>query len=120
MLSHSNLLFAAESGASLRRLAPGDRVYAALPISHVFGLASVALSTLLAGAALHLVPRFTAEGFAHALAEEGVSIVPGVPAMYARLLDHAQRAGRPLAAPRARFLYAGGAPLDPQLKTDVE
>jgi acyl-CoA synthetase (AMP-forming)/AMP-acid ligase II len=40
--------------------------------------------------------------------------------MYARLLDYAQRAGRPLAAPRARFLYAGGAPLDPQLKTDVE
>jgi len=120
MLSHSNLLFAARSGAMLRAVGPGDRVYAALPISHVFGLASVALSTLFAGAALHLVPRFTPEGFARALAEEGVSIVPGVPAMYARLLDHAQRDGRPLVAPRARFLYAGGAPLDPQLKADVE
>jgi long-chain acyl-CoA synthetase len=120
MLSHSNLLFAARSGATLRRVAAGDRVYAALPISHVFGLASVALSTLLAGAALHLVPRFTADGFAAALAEEGISIVPGVPAMYARLLDHARRTGRTLVAPRARFLYAGGAPLDPQLKTDVE
>ena len=119
MLSHANLLFAARSGSTLRRVAPGDRVYAALPISHVFGLASVALSTLLAGAALHLVPRFTAEGFAAALAE-GVTIVPGVPAMYARLLDHLRRAGRTVVAPRARFLYAGGAPLDPQLKADVE
>jgi acyl-CoA synthetase (AMP-forming)/AMP-acid ligase II len=120
MLSHSNLLFAARSGATLRRVGPGDRVYAALPISHVFGLASVALSTLFAGAALLLVPRFTAEGFAAALANEGLSIVPGVPAMYARLLDYAQRTGTPLAAPRARFLYAGGAPLDPRLKADVE
>jgi acyl-CoA synthetase (AMP-forming)/AMP-acid ligase II len=120
MLSHSNLLFAARSGATLRRVGPGDRVYAALPISHVFGLASVALSTLFAGAALHLVPRFTAEGFATALADEGLSIVPGVPAMYARLLDYAGRTGKPVTAPRARFLYAGGAPLDPQLKADVE
>ncbi|HTO51656.1 MAG TPA: AMP-binding protein [Burkholderiales bacterium] len=120
MLSHSNLLFAARSGATLRRVGSGDRVYAALPISHVFGLASVALSTLFAGAALHLVPRFTPEGFAAALAVEGVSVVPGVPAMYARLLDHARRSGKPLSAPRARFLYAGGAPLDPQLKADVE
>ncbi len=120
MLSHANLLFAARSGTALRRVAPGDRVYGALPISHVFGFASVALSTLYAGAALHLVPRFTAEGFAAALAGEGVSIVPGVPAMYARLLDHARRTGRAIDAPRARFLYAGGAPLDPQLKVDVE
>jgi acyl-CoA synthetase (AMP-forming)/AMP-acid ligase II len=120
MLSHSNLLFAARSGATLRRVGPGDRVYAALPISHVFGLASVALSTLFAGAALLLVPRFTAEGFAAALANEGLSIVPGVPAMYARLLDYAHRTGTPLTAPRARFLYAGGAPLDPRLKADVE
>jgi acyl-CoA synthetase (AMP-forming)/AMP-acid ligase II len=120
MLSHSNLLFAARSGATLRQVGPGDRVYAALPISHVFGLASVALSTLFAGAVLHLVPRFTPEGFARALADEGVSIVPGVPAMYARLLDHARLSGKPLVAPRVRFLYAGGAPLDPQLKADVE
>jgi len=120
MLSHRNLLFAAGSGAGLRRLAPGDRVYAALPISHVFGFASVSLSALLAGAALHYVPRFTPEGLARALAEEEISILPGVPAMFARLLDHARRTGRTLSAPRARFLYAGGAPLDAQLKADVE
>jgi len=120
MLSHSNLLFAARSGATLRAVGPGDRVYAALPVSHVFGLASVALSTLFAGAALHLVPRFTAEGFAAALAHDGLSVVPGVPAMYARLLEYLHRTGRRPTAPRARFLYAGGAPLDPRLKADVE
>ncbi len=120
MLSHRNLLFAAMTGAGLRRLAPGDRVYAALPISHVFGLASVSMSALLAGAALHLVPRFTPEGLAGALADEDISVLPGVPAMYARLLDYLQRTGRAVVAPRVRFLYAGGAPLDAQLKADVE
>jgi len=120
MLSHGNLLFAARSGAALRRLAPGDHVYGALPISHVFGFASVGLSALLAGAALHLVPRYTAERLATALAEGDISIVPGVPAMYARLLDHTRRTGRAIAAPKLRFLYSGGAPLDAQLKADVE
>ena len=120
MLSHRNLLFAAMTGAGLRRLAPGDRVYAALPISHVFGLASVSMSALLAGAALHLVPRFTPEGLATALEDDGISILPGVPAMYARLLDYLRRTGRAAVAPRVRFLYAGGAPLDAQLKADVE
>jgi acyl-CoA synthetase (AMP-forming)/AMP-acid ligase II len=91
-----------------------------LPVSHVFGLASVSMSALLAGAALHLVPRFTPEGLAAALAHEGISVVPGVPAMYARLLDHLRRTGRAVLAPRVRFLYAGGAPLDAQLKADVE
>ncbi len=120
MLSHRNLLFAAATGAGLRRLAPGDRVYAALPISHVFGLASVGMSALLAGATLHLVPRFTPEGLAAALDEDGISILPGVPAMYARLLDYLRRTRRTIEAPRVRFFYAGGAPLDAQLKADVE
>jgi long-chain acyl-CoA synthetase len=120
MLSHRNVLFAAVSGASLRRLTPDDRVYVVLPVSHIFGLASVSMSGLLAGVALYLVPRFTPENLAQALAEDGISILAGVPAMHARLINHVRRSGRPLAAPRLRFIYAGGAPLDAQLKADAE
>jgi acyl-CoA synthetase (AMP-forming)/AMP-acid ligase II len=120
MLSHRNLLFAAVSGATLRGLRAGDRVYVALPISHIFGLASGSMGSLLAGATLHLVPRFTAQGLADALEHDGISVLPGVPAMYTRLLEHAQRTGRAIRAPRLRFAYAGGAPLDPALKAEVE
>jgi long-chain acyl-CoA synthetase len=120
MLSHRNVLFAAVSGATLRRLGPTDRVYVVLPVSHIFGLASVSMSGLLAGVALHLVPRFTAEDLTRALGEDGISVLAGVPAMHARLIDHVRRSGRPLAAPRLRFIYAGGAPLDAQLKADAE
>jgi acyl-CoA synthetase (AMP-forming)/AMP-acid ligase II len=120
MLSHRNLMFAAVSGATLRRLRRGDRVYVALPISHIFGLASGSMGTLLAGATLHLVPRFTAEGLADALEHDGISVLPGVPAMFTRLLEYAQRAGRGIRAPRLRFAFAGGAPLDPVLKAAAE
>lgn len=120
MLSHRNLLFAAVSGATLRRTRPGDRVYVALPISHIFGLASGCMGSLLAGATLQLVPRFSGEGLADALERDGISVLPGVPAMYTRLLEHAERTGRVIRAPRLRFAYAGGAPLDPALKAEVE
>jgi acyl-CoA synthetase (AMP-forming)/AMP-acid ligase II len=120
MLSHRNLLFAATAGATLRRTAPGDRVYVALPVSHIFGLASGCMGSLLAGAALHLVPRFSAEGLADALEHDGISVLPGVPAMFTRLLELAERTGRAVRAPRLRFAYAGGAPLDPALKAAAE
>jgi acyl-CoA synthetase (AMP-forming)/AMP-acid ligase II len=85
------------------------------------------LGTLSAGACLRLAPRFTPEAMLAALRGDGeggagndggVSIVQGVPAMYARLLEHVG-ADAPLAS-RLRFAYAGGSPLDPALKATVE
>jgi len=120
MLTHRNLLFIALVSGTLRKLGPGDRVYGVLPISHVYGLASVCLGTLYAGACLQLEARFSPEAFAHALAQSGITVAQGVPAMYVRLLEHLKTTGKPLAAPQLRFIYAGGSPLDPALKAGVE
>ncbi|HEX8603233.1 MAG TPA: AMP-binding protein [Pseudoduganella sp.] len=117
MLSHRSLLYVAAVSATLRRLAPQDRAAGVLPLSHVYGLASVLLGTLHAGACLHLVPRFTPAGLLRMLAHDGITILQGVPALYARLLEAA--AGGPVAS-RLRFLYAGGSPLAPALKARVE
>ena len=121
MLSHRNLLFVAAVSSRLRGLAPGDLAYGVLPISHVYGLTSVLLGTLYAGACLQLVPRFTPQAMLDAIRSGGLSIVQGVPTMYARLLElcAAQGVQAPLAS-KLRFAYAGGSPLDPQLKRDVE
>jgi len=121
MLSHRNLLFVAAVSSRLRGLAPGDLAYGVLPVSHVYGLTSVLLGTLYAGACLQLVPRFTPQAMLEAIRSGGLSIVQGVPAMYARLLElcAAQGIRAPLAS-RLRFAYAGGSPLDPQLKREVE
>jgi acyl-CoA synthetase (AMP-forming)/AMP-acid ligase II len=117
MLSHRSLLFVAAVSSRLRGLNPADRAWGVLPISHVYGLTSVMLGTLSAGACLHLAPRFTPEGMLAAIRDDGLSIVQGVPAMYARLLEHVGADAR--LPSRLRFAYAGGSPLDPTLKVAV-
>ena len=118
MLSHANLLFVAATSSTLRGLEPSDQVAGVLPVSHVYGLTSVMLGTLYAGACLHLAPRFDAAALLGQIRDGVLTIVQGVPAMYARLLA---LAGPDAAIPsRLRFLYAGGSPLDPGLKRAVE
>jgi acyl-CoA synthetase (AMP-forming)/AMP-acid ligase II len=121
MLSHRNLLFVAAVSSRLRGLAPGDLAYGVLPVSHVYGLTSVLLGTLYAGACLLLSPRFTPRAMLDAIRSRELTIVQGVPAMYARLLElvHAEGIAAPLAS-KLRFAYAGGSPLDPGLKRDAE
>ncbi|MBC7134389.1 MAG: acyl--CoA ligase, partial [Oceanibaculum nanhaiense] len=58
MLTHGNLLFIAGRSSQARLTTPADKVYAVLPISHVFGLASVFLGNMYRGAQLKLVSRF--------------------------------------------------------------
>ena len=72
-----------------------------------------------AGACLHVVARFDAARALAALAHDGLTIFQGVPAMYARMLEQLP-AGARVTAPRLRYLYAGGSPLDRTLKAAVE
>jgi acyl-CoA synthetase (AMP-forming)/AMP-acid ligase II len=120
MLSHANLLHVARFSGALRGLAPGERVFGALPISHVFGLASMFLGTTLYGGTLHLVARFDPAEALRLLAQERLTVFQGVPAMFARLIEHADAMGVPIEAPALRYSSAGGSPLDLALKARVE
>ncbi len=120
MLTQGNILFIAERTCRIRRLGPGDRIYCVLPTSHIFGLAAVFMGSLHDGGLIDLVPRFTPEETARALAEDGVTLFSGVPAIYAHLVALAAARGAPLAAPRLRYISVGGAPLDLALKREVE
>jgi len=121
MLTHASLLFIARTAVELRGITPEDRVFGILPLSHVYGLASVCLGTLRAGASLYLQARFSPAQMAECLATHGITVCQGVPAMYAKLLEHLKTRGAPrLNAPTLRFIYAGGSPLAPALKSEVE
>ena len=120
MLTHANLLFIARNSGTLRRITPEDRVLGLLPMSHVYGLASVTLGTLLAGASVHTQPRFSPAATLDFIRGEGLTVCQGVPAMYAKLLKHLEESGAAIDAPALRFLYAGGSPLVPALKREVE
>lgn len=120
MLTHGNLLFIAGRSSQARQMSPADKVYAVLPISHVFGLASVFLGNMYRGSHLYLVSRFAPAEAARALAEEGITAFHGVPAMFSHLAGLAASTGQPLAAPKLRYMSAGGSPLDLTLKQRIE
>lgn len=120
MLSHANLLFIGNNNRLLRKLAPGDTVYGVLPLSHVYGLSALLVASLLSGAALLLVPRFSEQALAQALAMRGITVMHGAPAMYAKLLAWSEQTGTPLLAPHLRIAQSGGAPLTAALKSAFE
>jgi acyl-CoA synthetase (AMP-forming)/AMP-acid ligase II len=120
MLSHRNVLYVARTSSTLRRLSPAHRVYGVLPVSHIYGLASVCMGSLCAGASILLEPRYAPDRLEHALSRGGLTVLQGVPAMYAKFLEHLRRQGRPVDAPTLKNIYAGGSPLDAALKSDVE
>jgi long-chain acyl-CoA synthetase len=120
MLTHRNLLFSARSTATLRSMTAEDVQYCVLQISHIVGI-SLLTMTLMVGAVTRLVSKYSPAGLAKALAEEGITILNGVPATYQRLLEYKQTAGSPkLERGALRLMGVAGAPLDLELKARVE
>ncbi|HJV53138.1 MAG TPA: AMP-binding protein [Noviherbaspirillum sp.] len=120
MLTHANLLFVAANSCRMRRITPDDVIYGVLPLSHVYGLSSLLAAALLGGAGLHMVARFLPEALARALADDGITVMHGAPAMYAKLLEWSESTGTPLRAPTLRVAQSGGAPLTMPLKQAFE
>jgi acyl-CoA synthetase (AMP-forming)/AMP-acid ligase II len=120
MLTHRGILYIASISGGMRHLTQGQRVYGVLPMSHVFGLASVCVGSLYNGACLYPVPRFEAPVLVEALVDERITVLQGVPAMYARMLDYLTHQGVALDAPALIYISAGGSPLDADIKRRVE
>jgi long-chain acyl-CoA synthetase len=91
----------------LLNIAPDDVVLSPLQLVFIFGL-WVSLLTLMKGARLILVPKFTAEAMARGLAE--ATILAGVPSMFRTLLTYPK-----LTAPKLRAMFSGGEVLAPAL-----
>ena len=121
MVTHEGLLHFARVSAQSRRLGPQDRSYAYLPMTHIFGLGTVLMASLHAGASLVMRSQFDAADVLHALAHHQVSQLQGPPTLFSRLLacmdEH--RIAHP-EAPALRYVYTGAGPLDMPLKRAVE
>ena len=120
MLSHDNLLISAKTTAYFRRMNEADKIYLVLPISHIVGI-SLLIMTLMAGGTVRMVSKYDPAATARAIAEEGITILNGVPATYQRLLEYKSVAGLKQLAPGSlRLIAVAGAPLDLNLKSRVE
>ena len=120
MLTHANLIFAAGASTDLRALTASDHVYGALPLTHVFGVASMLMASANVGAMVELATRFDPAALFHAL-KRGATVMPAVPQMHALLMAYAETQGQTtLNAPRLRYVSSGAAPLDPAWKRKAE
>ncbi|HUO35786.1 MAG TPA: AMP-binding protein [Candidatus Acidoferrum sp.] len=121
MLTHRNLLFTAAAAAMIRHLVPEDRMFGVLPMTHIVGLSVILLGTLMSGATLYLTPRFDPMSARALLEKEKLTVMLGVPSLYAQFVHYAKLRGvKRFSFPALRIISTSGAPLDQSLKTSVE
>ncbi len=88
-LTHSNIhLNAMRSAQVIQTMTADDVVMGCLPLFHVFGLVVGLNAATIAGASLALIPRFDPQAAIEVIEKERVTIMQGVPTMYAAILNH--------------------------------
>ena len=90
---------------------------AVLPLFHVFGLNALLGLTLRVGGTVVLVERFDPYSTLAAVAEHGVTVLTGVPTMWAAWAE--LRDAPPDAMASVRYAVSGAAPLDPAVRRAV-
>ena len=85
-LTYGNHLFSTMASAFRIGVEPQDRWLCAMPLAHISGL-SIVMRSVIAGTGMVLQDRFTVEGVARAIAEDGVTVISVVPTMLIRLLE---------------------------------
>jgi long-chain acyl-CoA synthetase len=116
MLSHRALLANVAQLGAVRPpvLTDRDRVFVAVPLFHVYGLGPGLLHATAAGATLVLAERFHVGAALAACARHRVTVIGGVPAMYAEFAKAPdEQLARGLAS--VRLLTSGAAPLHPRV-----
>ncbi|MEI2777147.1 MAG: long-chain fatty acid--CoA ligase [Tetrasphaera sp.] len=88
-LTQSNIRLNAQRAANdIMLIQPEDVLMGCLPLFHVFGLVVGLQAAVSAGASLALIPRFDPGEAIKTIANEGVTVMLGVPTMYAAILHH--------------------------------
>ena len=105
---------AAQIIATNPMFAPGDRMLAAMPLFHGFGLGVCIHSMLANGGQCILVPRFTAKSYAKLITKQKCNFIAGVPTLYEALLRLDSMKDADLSS--LKGVFSGGDSLSPELK----
>jgi long-chain acyl-CoA synthetase len=118
-LTHSNIhLNAQRSSLDIQHTTAEDVVMGCLPLFHVFGLVVGMHAAVLAGASLALIPRFDPEQAIEVIEKERVTIMLGVPTMYAAILNHPKSDG--MDASSLRTCCSGGSAMPHEVQKAFE
>ena len=97
---------------------PGDKMLAAMPIFHGFGLGVCIHSMLCSGGRCILVPRFTPKTYARDLVKNRCNFIAGVPTLYEALLRLPDMDGADLSC--LKGVFSGGDSLSVELKKKLD
>ncbi|GGB85266.1 acyl-CoA synthetase [Knoellia flava TL1] len=88
-LTHDNVsLNAMRCAEVIQQITPDDVIMGCLPLFHVFGLVVGLNAAVRVGASLALIPRFDPAAAIKVIGDEKVTVMQGVPTMYAAILNH--------------------------------
>ncbi len=93
---------------------PGDKMLAAMPLFHGFGLGVCIHSMLASGGRCILVPRFTAKSYAKLITKYRCNFIAGVPTLYTALLGLPSMNKADLSC--LKGVFSGGDSLSVELK----
>lgn len=121
MLTHANISAQIEQ---MRGVVPGarpgeERLLLVLPLFHVFAMSVGMLLGLRLGAELILLPRFELAQVIEVIRKRRVTLMPGVPTLFAAL-NTAAEAGTKADFSSLRYCISGGAPLPLQVMDAFE
>jgi long-chain acyl-CoA synthetase len=118
-LTHSNIhLNARRSALDIQHTTADDVLMGCLPLFHVFGLVVGLHAAVVGGASLALIPRFDPEKAVEVIEKERVTIMLGVPTMYAAILNHPRSDG--MDASSLRTCCSGGSAMPHEVQKAFE
>ncbi len=118
VLTHDNLLWTADVSAPTVGFQADDVIVCPIPLFHLFALGACFLEILTVGATTVIHDRFSPEAVLEAIGRYRVTIFPGVPTMYAYLLNSPALATAQTKS--LRFGITGGAIMPQKLIEQTE
>ena len=123
MLTHANIvstvqMYCSWTSPKLELNEGEERVLMVLPMFHIYGLSAVLLRMMAIGAEMVLHPRFELKAVIEDLHKKKISIFPGVPTMYAAIVNMPNIKDYDLSS--LKFCASGGAPLPAEVQDKFE
>ena len=112
MLGHGASVRAYDAWATVVGLQRGDRYLIANPFFHAFGLKAGILASIIKGATMIPHAVFDVPSVMQRVAEEGVTMLPGPPAVYQTILDHPELDSYDLSTLRLAVTGAATVPVE--------
>ncbi len=114
MLTHENLGSNAEMAGSIipEGVGPNDKQLGVLPLFHIYGMTVTMNATLFGGGSYYPMPQWNAQDAAALVAQEQLTLMHGVPAMYNDIINQPNAEALNLSSLRLCGVGGAGIPVE--------